>query len=168
MLAAGAVSVFMHHDNIMGIDFTGGDEMTISFVEKIDGGELDVAAEELGLGEVNPVYQTLIGEEREVLKIKHDLIKVEQFLVGLQAAFPEAGLEEEAITQIGASVSTSIQWNAMWSVIATLGGILLYVALRFEMGYGIGAVIATVYDVFMTIGIFVICGALGLFVGGQF
>jgi SecD/SecF fusion protein len=158
----------MHHDNIMGIDFTGGDEMTIAFEEKIDGGALDAAAEQLGLGEVNPVYQTLIGEDREVLKIQTRFDQSRAVLEGLQNAFPSAGLDEEAITQIGASVSTNIQWNAIWSVVAALGGILLYVALRFEMGYGIGAVVATVHDVLMTVGIFVLCGALGIFVSGQF
>jgi SecD/SecF fusion protein len=168
LVLAGIVSVVMHHDNIMGIDFTGGDEMTIAFNEKIEGGELDAAAEQLGLGEVNPVYQTLIGEEREVLKIQTRFDQSRAVLEGLQTAFPSAGLEEEAITQIGASVSSSIQWNAIWSVVAALGGILLYVALRFEMGYGIGAVVATVHDVLMTVGIFVLCGALGIFVSGQF
>ena len=168
LVLAGVVSVVMHHDNIMGIDFTGGDEMTIAFEEKIEGGELDAAAEQLGLGEVNPVYQTLIGEEREVLKIQTRFDQSRAVLEGLQNAFPDAGLEEEAITQIGASVSSSIQWNAIWSVIAALGGILLYVALRFEMGYGIGAVVATVHDVLMTVGIFVLFGALGIFVSGQF
>lgn len=168
LVLAGIVSVVMHHDNIMGIDFTGGDEMTIAFEEKIDGGKLDAAAEQLGLGEVNPVYQTLIGEDREVLKIQTRFDQSRAVLVGLQNAFPSAGLEEEAITQIGASVSSSIQWNAIWSVVAALGGILLYVALRFEMGYGIGAVVATVHDVLMTVGIFVLCGALGILVSGQF
>ena len=168
LVLAGVVSVVMHHDNIMGIDFTGGDEMTIAFDTKIDGGDLDAAAEELGLGEVNPVYQTLIGEDREVLKVQTQFDQSRAVLAGLQSAFPDAGLQEEAVTQIGASVSNSIQWNAVWSVIAALGGILLYVALRFEMGYGVGAVVATVHDVLMTVGIFVICGALGIFVSGQF
>ncbi|CAI8352849.1 MAG: Uncharacterised protein [Opitutia bacterium UBA7350] len=168
LVISGIVSVVLHHDNIMGIDFTGGDEITIAFNEKIEGGKLDAAAEQLGLGEVNPVYQTLIGEDREVLKIQTRFDQSRSVLEGLQSAFPDAGLEEEAITQIGASVSTNIQWNAVWSVVAALGGILLYVALRFEMGYGIGAVVATVHDVLMTVGIFVLCGALGIFVSGQF
>ena len=47
-------------------------------------------------------------------------------------------------------------------------GILLYVAFRFEVGYGVGAVVATVHDVLMTVGIFVLCGYFGLFVSGQF
>ena len=57
LVAAGIVGVVLHHDNIMGIDFTGGDEMTIAFDERIDSGELDAVAEQLGLGEVNPVYR---------------------------------------------------------------------------------------------------------------
>ena len=168
LVAAGVVSIALHHENIMGIDFTGGDEMTVAFEEKIEGGALSAAAAQLGLGEVNPVYQTLIGEDREVLKLQTRFDQSRAVLAGLQQAYPQAGLDEIAVTQICAAVSSSIQWNAMWSVIAALGGILLYVALRFEVGYGVGAVIATIHDVFMTVGVFVICGALDIFVSGQF
>ena len=72
------------------------------------------------------------------------------------------------MTQIGAAVSSSIQKNALFSVLAALVGILLYVAIRFEVGYGVGAVVATIHDVLMTIGIFVLFGQLGWFVSGQF
>lgn len=168
LVAAGVVSVVLHHDNIMGIDFTGGDEMTISFDERIESGELGAKAEELGLGEVNPVYQTLLGSGEEVLKIQTRFDQSRPVLEGLQAAFPSANLQEVGMNQIGASVSNDIQWNALWSVLAALGGILLYVALRFEVGYGVGAVVATIHDVLMTIGIFVLCGELGIFVSGQF
>ena len=152
----------------MGIDFTGGDEMTISYQERIETSELSQAAANLGLGEVNPVYQTLLGEDREVLKIQTRFDQSRDVLAGLQEAFPSAGLDEVGVNQIGASVSSDIQWNALQSVFFALFGILLYVALRFEVGYGVGAVVATIHDVLMTIGIFVICGALGIFVSGQF
>ena len=168
LVAAGVVSIVMHHDNIMGIDFTGGDEMTVAFEQKLDAGELGTAAAVLGLGEVNPVYQTLIGENREVLKLQTRFDQSREVLAGLQQVFPDAGLDEIAVTQIGASVSSNIQWNALWSVLVALCGILLYVALRFEVGYGVGAVVATIHDVFMTVGVFVICGALDIFVSGQF
>lgn len=120
------------------------------------------------LGDVSANYQSLIGQDLEVLKIQTPFDQARPVLEVLQKAFPDAGLEEAGINQIGASVSKSIQWNALISVICALGGILLYVALRFEVGYGIGAVVATIHDVLMTIGIFVICGALGIFVSGQF
>jgi SecD/SecF fusion protein len=168
LVAAGIVSIYLHHDNIMGIDFTGGDEMTIAYAERIDTSELAKAAAALELGEVNPVYQTLLGEDREVLKIQTRFDQSRLVLAGLQDAFPVAQLQEIGVNQIGASVSSDIQWNALQSVFFALLGILLYVALRFEVGYGIGAVVATIHDVLMTVGIFVICGALGIFVSGQF
>ena len=168
IVLAGVISVVVHHDNILGIDFTGGDEMTVSYSERIDLDQLTGAGAELELGEVNAVYQSLIGEGGEVLKIQTAFGQSRDVLDGLQSAFPDAGLTEVGVTQIGASVSSSIQWNALLSVVAALGGILLYVALRFEVGYGVGAVVATIHDVLMTIGIFVICGEFGIFVSGQF
>jgi SecD/SecF fusion protein len=164
----GVISVVVHHKNILGIDFTGGDEITISYDQRIDVGEIIAASEAANLGEVNPVYQSLIGEDREVLKIQTRFDESREVLAGLRQAFPGANFVEEGVTQIGAAVSGQIQTNAILSVLAALIGILLYVALRFEVGYGVGAVVATIHDVLMTIGIFVICGELGLFVSGQF
>jgi len=158
----------VHHDNILGKDFTGGDEMTVNYTEKLAVGDILRVAEENDLGDVTAIYQSLIGEDREVLKIQTPFDQARPTLEVLQEAFPMAGLEEAGINQIGASVSKSIQWNALWSVLCALGGILLYVALRFEVGYGVGAVVATIHDVLMTVGIFVICGQFGLFVSGQF
>jgi SecD/SecF fusion protein len=126
------------------------------------------AIKSLDLGEVNPSYQNLIGENREVLKLQTRFDQSRDVLIALQGAFPDAGFAEDGVSQIGASVSGSIQANAIWSVVAALVGILFYVALRFEVGYGVGAVVATVHDVLMTIGVFVLCGALGIFTSGQF
>ncbi|MFU8848249.1 MAG: protein translocase subunit SecD [Opitutales bacterium] len=168
LVLAGVVSVVLHHDNILGKDFTGGDEMTVNYSERLDTNEIMKVVKEQELGDVTALYQNLIGQDREVLKIQTQFDQARPVLEILQQAFPEAGLEEAGMNQIGASVSKSIQWNALISVICALGGILLYVALRFEVGYGVGAVVATIHDALMTIGIFVICGALGIFVSGQF
>jgi len=168
LVLAGVLSLVVHHDNILGKDFTGGDEMTVNYTEKLAVGDILRVAEENDLGDVTAIYQSLIGEDREVLKIQTPFDQARPTLEVLQEAFPMAGLEEAGINQIGASVSKSIQWNALWSVLCALGGILLYVALRFEVGYGVGAVVATIHDVLMTVGIFVICGQFGLFVSGQF
>ncbi|WPJ94414.1 protein translocase subunit SecD [Coraliomargarita algicola] len=164
----GVISVVIHHDNILGKDFTGGDEMTVNYSQQIGTDQLMEVIEAQDLIDVTAHYQSLIGEDREVLKIQTPFDQARVTLEALQRAFPEAGFEEAGINQIGASVSKNIQWNALISVLTALAGILLYVALRFEVGYGVGAVVATIHDVLMTIGIFVICGELGLFVSGQF
>jgi len=168
IVLTGVVSVALHHDAIMGIDFTGGDEITVSFDQRIGIDGINAAAAEANFSQVNPVYQSLIGEDREVLKIQTPYDQSRAVLGALQSAFPEANLNEDGVTQIGAAVSSSIQKNALFSVLAALVGILLYVAIRFEVGYGVGAVVATIHDVLMTVGIFVLFGQLGWFVSGQF
>lgn len=168
LVLAGVISIVVHHDNILGKDFTGGDEMTVNYTERVDTDAIMQVVNEQELGDVTVLYQSLIGEDREVLKLQTPFDQARPTLEILQGAFPNAGLEEAGISQIGASISKTIQWNALISVLCALGGILLYVALRFEVGYGVGAVIATVHDVLMTVGIFVLFGELGLFVSGQF
>ena len=168
LVLAGVISVVIHHDNILGKDFTGGDEMTVNYSERVDTSDIMKVVDEQELGDVTVLYQSLIGEDREVLKVQTPFDQARSTLVILQSAFPSAELEEAGINQIGASVSQNIQWNALLSVLCALGGIMLYVALRFEVGYGVGAVVATIHDVLMTIGVFVICGELDLFVSGQF
>ena len=168
IVLAGVVSVVVHHDNILGKDFTGGDEMTVAYDQRLGADEIMQVVADQDLGDVTPIYQSLIGQDVEILKLQTPFDQARPVLEQLQAAFPDANLIETGITQIGASVSKSIQWNALYSVLCALGGILLYVAFRFEVGYGVGAVVATIHDVLMTIGIFVICGELGIFVSGQF
>ena len=168
LVLAGVSSVVIHHDKILGKDFTGGDEMTINFSERVEIDAFMQVFEENELNDITINYQNLIGQDREVLKIQTPFDQARPSLEILQGAFPSAGLEQSGINQIGASISKTIQWNALFSVLAALIGILLYVALRFEVGYGVGAVVATIHDVLMTLGIFVLCGEMGYFVSGQF
>ena len=70
IVLTGVVSVVLHQDAIMGIDFTGGDEITVAFDQRIGIDAINAAAAEANFAQVNPVYQSLIGEDREVLKIQ--------------------------------------------------------------------------------------------------
>lgn len=168
IVLVGVFNVFQERGSILGIDFTGGDEMTVAYTESID---TDTLLNTKGLetiGEVKVVYQKLIGQDKDVLKIQTHFDQSRNVLDILQEAYPKANFAEEGVNQIGASVSKGIQWNALISVFFALIGILLYVAFRFEIGYGVGAVVATIHDVFMTIGLFVLLGSMGILVSGQF
>lgn len=149
------------HDHIFGIDFVGGDELSVEFSEKIAMSDFQAIAEAENAGEVSAVYQTLIGDNKSIIKIQTEVGQGNRYFDALHAAFPDAGLKLIGENTIGASVSKDIQRQAVLSVLVALMGILLYVALRFEVGYGVGAVISLVHDLFMTLGVFV-------FVGGQF
>jgi SecD/SecF fusion protein len=141
---------------VYGIDFVGGDTVALSFAKRVDVGALRTAAQAAGFTEVTPVYQTQLGSNLEVLKVTTNFGEGEKLLAALQKAFPEAKLKFEGTTAIGPSVGQEIQVNALWASFWALVLIMIYVAFRFEMGYGVGAVVSTVHDVLMTIGVFVL------------
>lgn len=148
----------MSHDHMFGIDFVGGDELTVGYTEQVAMSEFEDIALKGEFGEVSAIYQNLIGDATSVIKVQTELGMGVAYFEALSVALPDRGLELLGENQIGASVSGEIQKKAILSILVALVGILLYVAIRFEVGYGIGAVVATVHDVLMTLGIFVMCG----------
>jgi SecD/SecF fusion protein len=156
ILVIGIGAVIYKGKEIYGIDFVGGDMVTLNFAQKVEISELRRAASQAGLKDVSFSYQQPIGGTREVLKVTTPFDQGKQTVQKLQQSLPNGKFEVEGQSRIGASVGREIQWNALKSVIAALIAILVYVAFRFEMGYGIGAVVSTVHDLFMTIGIFVL------------
>jgi SecD/SecF fusion protein len=172
VVAVGIASIYQNKDRILGIDFRGGEETIASFSNQIDPADLDDTFSTSDVGEVQHVYRSEVGsgEEASRLVLQTEIGKGREALSLLQSKFPTAELIEEGLSNIGASVSNQITSDAISSVLVALLGILLYVAIRFEMGYAIGAVVATVHDVLMTVGLFVLFGYIsgGTLCSGQF
>jgi SecD/SecF fusion protein len=156
VLVVGISAVVYKGKAIYGIDFVGGDMITLNFGQRVEVGELRRAAERAGQKDFAFSYQQPVGGSREVLRVTAPFDQGRPLVRQLQTAFPQAKLELAGESRIGASVGKEIQWNALLSVLAALVGILIYVAFRFEIGYGIGAVVATVHDLILTIGLFVL------------
>jgi len=146
-------------DDIYGIDFTGGDEISMHFDQELSISQVNEVANELGIEEVGVTIQTPLGANTDpVMKIATPFDLGDDLWEALNTAYPGNGLELLGTNQIGPTVGKEIQLNAFLSIGIALLCILLYVALRFEVGFGVGAVVATVHDLFMTIGIFVLFG----------
>jgi SecD/SecF fusion protein len=145
-------------DRIYGIDFAGGDQVTVNFTTKIDTAAIRRLAEQSGVGEVNLTYASDLGSGKEQLKVETAYGKSDQLFAALQKAYPNAGLDKVGTSQIGATIGKEIKWNAILSVGVSMVVILLYIAFRFEFGFGIGAMASTLHDILMNIGIFVLFG----------
>ena len=160
----------------MALIFRGGEELIVSFDEMVEPAKIDeLFSQNNDIGEVQHVYRSEVGtgEDASRLVLQTEPEKSAQALALLQEKFPANGLSVEdggGETAISGSVSEQIKYDAILSVLVALLGILLYVAVRFEMGYAIGAVAATIHDVLMTIGLFVLLGTLsgGTICSGQF
>lgn len=60
------------------------------------------------------------------------------------------------VIEVGPSVGRDLQWAALWSVLASIAILLLYISWRFEFRFAIGAIAALVHDVLITLGLFAI------------
>ena len=159
IVAIGLGVVLFKGDSIYGIDFAGGDEVTLSFSgEQLDVATVRAAAEAAGVTDINPAPQTLLGTGQEVMKVVTPYDQGDKVVLKLKELHPGAGVTVLGEERIGGSVSSQIKWNALAAIGLSLIGILIYVAFRFEIGYGIGAVVSTVHDLLITIGVFVAFG----------
>ena len=156
IIALGATTIAIKGHSIYGIDFAGGDTVSMSFQKRVEVGEIRRAANAAGFEEVNPVYQQQLGADLEILRITTNFDQGGPLVDSLQKAFPDAQFKVVGESRIGPAVGKEIQWNAAWSLFWSFLLILVYVAFRFEIGYGVGAVASVAVGLLLTISIFVL------------
>jgi SecD/SecF fusion protein len=142
---------------VYGIDFSGGDSLTVSFAQRVDVDKLRAALEANGYKEAYLQYAK--GAEREELVVRLPENAGEKVFEMLKTTFPEAGFKEPSIEHVGAVIGKELLTEALWAVLVALGAIMIYVAFRFgELAYGVGALVALAHDVLMCVGIFCLAG----------
>ena len=158
VVLTGVIVVFSKGDKIYGIDFAGGDVVTVSYKQHVDIAQIRTTAESLKLTDVTATDVAGTGGAVGTIRIETRHGKSGELLAGLQKSYPNAGLEKIGEESIGPAIGKEIEWNAVKALLWSFAITLLYIAFRFEFGFGIGAVVASVHDILMTIGVFVIAG----------
>ena len=132
-----------------------------SFQQKIPRDQVQSVVSGLKLGDSQVGYPRDLSSGRESLSITTDFGTADKVEQALKAKFPQAGFAKIDLQQVGASVGFAIQKSAIISLLLSLFGILVYVAFRYEFSFAVGAVLAVVHDVLMTIGIYCLTGLWG-------
>jgi SecD/SecF fusion protein len=158
VVLASVVFVVAKGDRIYGVDFLGGDIATMKFEHRVDLADIRKTAEIAGLKEVTVTYVSPIGGGAETLRIETPFGESKALVPLLLKNFDKAGLTLIGTNNIGASIGGEVKTNAIVSLALSMLIILIYVALRFEWGFGFGAVVASIHDILLTIGVFVIFG----------
>jgi SecD/SecF fusion protein len=140
-----------------GRDFVGGDTTSCAFTKKVAMENLRSALENGGIKDPLIQYQKDMVTAKETLRV--DSLpgtgeKVKHILEGI----PAAGFSQWGQESVGPSVGKDIQRSALIASLLSLFGILVYVAFRYEFSFAVGAVLAVIHDVLMTIGIYYISG----------
>ncbi len=143
----------------LGIDFAGGSIIEVrakqgvadptdiqSRLEGIVPGDVQVERLTDRLGAIIRVHAQDGGENAEqsaVTLVREELSKDYDF---------------SRVEVVGPAVSGEITTTASFAVLAALFAILIYIWLRFEWQFAVGAIIATLHDVILTLGLFVLTG----------
>jgi len=146
-----------------GIDFRGGTTLRTESAQPVDIGVYRdaLAALELGDISISEVFDPTFGDDRNVAMIRIQAQEGQEAVTpdtlraveaALIAAVPD--LEIMSTESVGPKVSGELIQTASLAVVLAIAAVLVYIWLRFEWQFALGAVAALVHDVILTIGIF--------------
>jgi SecD/SecF fusion protein len=147
------------HD-VLGVDFAGGDRLTLVYDESREVGvdQLRVTVAGLGVGDPMIQYMKDPATGTKSLQVTTQFDSGERVEQALKEAHPGAEFQRIQLERVGAVVGKEIQKSAIIASLLAMFGILVYVAFRYEFSFAVGAVVAVVHDVMMTMGVFFLSG----------
>ena len=152
--------IFERGPKLFGVDFTGGDSTTFSFQQKVDVEQVRSVLTDIGERDSQIQYQKDEGGA-ESLRVATSSGSAEKVKRALAEKLPQAGFNpNRGSLQVGAIVGREILQSAIIACLLSLFGILVYVAVRYEFSFAVGAVVAVIHDVLMTIGCYCIANGV--------
>lgn len=136
-----------------GIDFKGGTKLVIEFGKEYNKPEVDEIVKSVV---PNAVTKTVENTQYEIKDTDLDEVKSTEIFEKLKESY---SLEDSALlqqTQVGASVGKELTRNSIIALAVACIAMLIYIAIRFKIDFGIAAVIALVHDVLITIAVYAI------------
>jgi preprotein translocase subunit SecF len=140
----------------LGVDFAGGTMVQLKFSQKVAIAQIRQAMDKIKLG--NAVIQDFgePGSNEYLVRLDKSSVEIgalgEQMKKTLTEQFGEGKFEIRRIESVGPKVGEDLRFRGVMSVLAATVMMGIYIGFRFEFRFGIGAVIALVHDVLVTIG----------------
>ena len=154
LIALGAIAVSMRGETLLGVDFRGGDAVTLTYQQPVEVGALRSVLLKSGFKDVTlqpaPLSKTLLIQTEEQ--------QGERAVQVLQQNFPSAGFAANAVDKIGAQVGGEMKQKAILALLAGLIGILAYAAIRFEWSYALAAAVGQLHDVLIALSVMAMLG----------
>ena len=136
-----------------GIDFSSGYIVQLKFDNQVT---VAGVQEKLYENDLSDVSVQLYGSSSEILiKLRDEKIfKKININNYINEVFKDDNFIITKLEYVGAQVGSELRDKGEWAMLIALFSILIYVALRFELIYGLGAISALVHDVIITLGVF--------------
>ena len=172
LILVGAVSLITNGGPKLSIDFKGGTLVAVNFTDPvdinkirsslssvtIDGQNFDFSKEEIKhFGDESNVAIRIANIENEPPRFANRVSE------SLASVYPDLLPSKKSdfilsIDKVGPKVGAELSSDAILAILYALGFILIYISIRFEFKYAIGAIAALTHDVLITLGVFSILG----------
>ena len=159
LIVAGLGSVGMKGNSSLGIDFTGGAQLSYQLV---DGQTVEQPAVQQVLNKLELSKQASSQEETTtggeyLLTVRCASDDIEAIETSLSSNF-EVLKDKPSRETISASLGGEFLNTALWALIAGMVAILIYITIRFEFSFALGAFAALVHDILICLGIVILSG----------
>jgi SecD/SecF fusion protein len=156
LLLAGATAFYIRGERNFGVDFRGGDLITLSAPGKIDIGQVRHALQPIGLADASIQESTQAG--KNYITVRTPLNTSDKVEKQIMQSLPSAGFKVEGSERVGALVGGELAKSSLIALGLGILGILIFVTFRFELSFAVGAIVALLHDVLMTVGVFALLG----------
>jgi len=159
-IAFGLVSMWVQGGLRYGIDFSGGTLIQARFEKPVPVDRIRAALEQIKLGE--SVIQEF-GDPREfIFRLPLAEVPAEEVTRRVQEALARDSalgkVEIRRVEFVGPQVGRDLQLQAIWAILYGMAGILIYVAIRFDLKGGVASIAAIVHDVLVCLGAMSVTG----------
>jgi SecD/SecF fusion protein len=156
LILAGAGAFYVRGEKNFGVDFRGGDLVTMSAPKKIDIGQVRHALNTIGYADASIQESTQGG--KSYITIRTPLNTSDKVEKQIMQSMPNAGLKVEGSERVGALVGGELARTSLIALGLGILGILIFVTFRFELSFAVGAIVALLHDVIITVGVFALLG----------
>jgi SecD/SecF fusion protein len=156
LIIAGATAFYLRGEKNFGVDFRGGDLVTLSTTQNVSVGQVRDALKPIHLEDA-AIQQSQQGG-KNYITIRSSLNTSDKVEKQVMQALPAAAFHVERSERVGALVGGELAKSSLVALGLGILGILIYVTLRFELSFAVGAIVALVHDVVITVGVFSLLG----------
>jgi SecD/SecF fusion protein len=158
LVIAGTWGLFVKKgDANLGVDFTGGTVITFEFEQKQEIETVRNALAEAGFGTANIAYQAdMHGAEFLEVKVGASGEEAEPALIAVKAL--DGNYQDVKNDSVGSQIGEELKNKGIKAIIFALIGIIIYISIRFEFAFAMGAITALAHDVLITVGIYCAMG----------
>jgi preprotein translocase subunit SecF len=165
LIILGGVGMMATRGVPLGIDFAGGTNVVVRFDQAVgDQAVRDALAAIPGDKQIQQFGDTASNEK--LIKLPQSTqteegLRLEQSAAGVVAVLEKANLGKFEVLStevVGPVIGEDLQRRGIYATIGSLVGIMLYIAFRFRLSFGVGAMVASIHDVLITLSFLVFAG----------